>query len=232
MEKLNPNAVNTLKEMAAINAPVGAIYLGEKTSIPQATVGRILFQLEGLNFVEKVGNKGRMVTQSGHEYLRNHEIQTSRIQSVNHLANLYSGEISKEKLLEVLEVRMLLEVNTAERACIHANDMDRMALEKCMLEWKLALHEGTLGSDQDLKLHLLIAKMSGNATLFSMCKLLLTEDNVYAGFSAKAARLSTIQTEQHEAIVQAIIANDGEKAKEAMYLHLKTIYEDVKKSAW
>lgn len=232
MDKLNPNVINTLKEMAVINAPVGAIYLGEKLNIPQATVGRILFQLEGLRFVEKVGNKGRVVTQTGHECLRNYEIRTSRIQSVNHLANLYSGEISKEKLLDVIEVRMLLEVKTAERACVHGTDMDRIALEKCMLEWKLALHEGTLGSDQDLKLHLLIAEMSGSPTLFSMCKLLLTEDNVYTGFSAKAVQLSTVQLEQHEAIVRAIIARNGEKAKEAMFLHLKTIYEDVGKSTW
>lgn len=228
MQKLSQNVINTLSAMASANTPVGAIYLGEQLKIPQATVGRILFQLEKMEFIEKVSNKGRILTPHGEEYLREHEMQRSRIESVNHLANLYKGELSKDRLLEVLEVRMLMEGKTTELACTHGTDMDRIALEKCILEWKLALHEGKLGSEQDLKLHLMIAKMSKNQTLFSMCKLLLTEDNVYAGFSEKAKQLSTIQTEQHEAIVKAIVKRDTEKAKKAMFTHLKTIYEDIK----
>ncbi len=230
MEKMNQNIISTLQEMGCSQTPVGAIYLGEKLDIPQATVGRILFHLEKKNYVRKVGNKGRVLTPQGMDFLKNHELQTSRIQSVNNLANLYTGGISEEKFLEVLEVRMLLEVKTAERACVYGTDFEMIALEKCLLEWKLALHEGKLGSEQDLGLHLLIAEMANNSTLYSMCKLLLTKDDVYAGFSAKIEQLSMVQTEQHEAIVRTIIARDPEKARDAMYSHLKSIYENIKNS--
>lgn len=230
MERYNENMIRIMKQMIEESRPVGAIYLGEKLGIPQASVGRILYQLETSKLAEKVARHGRVLTLEGEEFLKNYEIQHSRIQTVNDLVNVNGDGFDKKKMLEVMDVRILLEVKTAELASKNGTKKEREELKKCILEWKLALCNEELGSEEDLKLHLMIAKMSGNFTLYSMCKLLLTENNVYTGFSAKAEQLTTIQSEQHDAIVNAILEGNTEKAREGMFLHLSTIIKDIEKN--
>lgn len=229
MKKNENHSIIILKEMSEANIPVGAIYLGEKLQIPQASVGRILQQLEEENLVAKIGRKGRIVTKEGEEYIREYDRQHSLIQTLYNIANIHNEEVSRNKLLEVMEVRLLLEIKTAELACKNRSNAERDELKRYILEWKMALHNGETGSEQDLKLHLQIAKMANNDTLYSMCRLLLTEDNVYTGFSANAEHLLTIQSEQHETIVNAIVKQDANAAKEAMRIHLISISNDIKK---
>lgn len=63
--------------------------------------------------------------------------------------------------------------------------------------------------------------------MYKICSLILTQDDAYTEFSARAENLKTTQTRQHEAIVKAIIAKDPVKAKEAMLKHLSQVRDDV-----
>lgn len=227
MAEYSESLIDTLKELDSVNMPVGAIYLSEKMNIPQATVGRLLYQLEDAEYVKKVGNKGRILTDSGRELLKDYEKEKDQIETVQQLANLYTNGIDKEKMLEVLEVRMLLEAKAAELASKNGTEQEIKELEKCLLEWKLGLHNEEHGSDEDLQLHLMIAKMSNNATLSSMCKLLLTEDNIYTAFTAEAGPLKACQMEHHEAIVEAIKNHQPDEASLSMYRHLEAIRDAI-----
>lgn len=223
----NDNMIKLLKYMQEYSLPVGAIFLGEELQIAQATVGRMLAQLEKDGYIKKVKNKGRIVTSKGDKYLLEYDRQMQRKKTVNSLLRIYD-ELPKEKLLEILDIRMLIEVKTAELACINGTDEEMQELEKTFLEWKLEILADRLGTEQDLALHLLIARMSRNNTLYSICELLLTQENAYAKFSGMLDNLKTIQMQQHENIVEMIKKRDAEAAKTAMYQHLELVSEGVR----
>ena len=227
----NDKMISILRQMSYTELPVGAVYISKHLNIPQATVGRMLKQLEKDGMVQRIGGKGRMITAEGQSYLEEYEKRMAHWEMMTHFLNIYDG-VPRERLLEIMDVRMLLEGKTAELACYNGTEDQRRDLEKTLLEYKLKLANGGLGSEQDRKLHLTIASMSGNRTLYNICSLILTQDDAYMEFSARAENLKTTHTRQHEAIVKAIIAKDPVKEKEAMLQHLSQVRDDVARNYW
>ena len=208
--------------------PVGALYLSENTSISQASVGRVLLQLEKKGFLKKVSNKGRLLTPEGELYLSQHQQLEDKLRTAKSIIETVES-LSKQKLYEVLEVRIALEAHSAEQASCNSTPDDIMELERIILDQHYNLSHGGIGSDQDLQLHLKIAQMSKNKTLSNMIILILTQDNVHTKFSLVAPHITSTQISQHKEIVKYIKQKDGEGAKNAMILHLKHVMKDVKK---
>lgn len=217
-----------LKSIQDIGLPIGATYLSKKHDIPPATIGRTLAVLEEQGLIKKISNKGRVITDKGRNYLIQEEVRNAKAKNANKLVQLVS-KADKNTLLEILQTRKLLEGHTAELACHNAEDSEIDELEHLMLEYLHLIRSGELGSHIDLEIHLTIAKMSRNRTIYQILKIMLTGDNVYTKFSFVSDKLKHIQVKQHDAIIQAIRERSPEKARKSMEMHLEQVIDDLEK---
>lgn len=226
---IKSDEVTILQYMNNEKIPVGAIYLSKKLNKPQTTIGRILLELEKDNYVKKVSNKGRVITKKGRAYLNDYEEENKKIKTAIKIANIYN-EVSKDKLIEILEVRKLIEGKIVELACENASQQQFNELDIILAKYEIAVKSDKLGNEEDLSLHLKIAEMSDNKTLYYICNLLLTSNNAYTHFSMVTENIKNQQLEQHNHIVNAIKNRDKSTAKEFITIHLNQIISDVEQN--
>lgn len=207
--------------------PAGAIALSEQLGLAQATVGRELNRLEQDGYLVKVSNKGRILSKKGEEYIKQEEERQKKEQAAGNLID-FSDSLSPARLVEILEVRKLLEPETIRLTCEKATTEELESLRSIMLEHLYEINNGGIGSAQDLKLHLAIAKYSQNETLHQLLLLLLTTKNAYTEFSLNSKSFLLVQAEHHHEIVQALLLRDKEKATAAMEVHLDTILDQIR----
>jgi GntR family L-lactate dehydrogenase operon transcriptional regulator len=218
--------LTVLNEIKETEFPIGAKQLSLKLSIPQATIGRMLTDLENDGLIEKVSNKGRKISEKGVLLIEKSIIQNEKLKTAHKLINMFE-DISKQKLLEILDARKLLELRTVELACKNATEADIIELDGIMYEHIYSVRNNGLGNEQDLKFHLTIAKISKNTTIYQILKLLLTEKNAYTKFAMAQDHILFSQYKFHDDILQAIKNKDPNEAKEKMEQHLNKVMSDV-----
>lgn len=215
-----------LQAVAESSAPVGAIYLSNELGIPSANVGRTLLRLEKKGMVAKVANKGRAITETGKSYLEEQSEKKSKLCVANELINAASAD-EKQILLEVLQVRTLLEGYTASCCAQFATEEMIKELEDIQFDYIYELRRGRTGREQDLKFHLKIAEFSGNHTIARILKLILTNNNSHVEFTRAAADVHKLFQKEHEELIEAIRQRDSGKAKQEMEAHLERVLENV-----
>jgi len=141
---------------------------------------------------------------------------------------LYVSQVAISDLQQISEIRMLLEPYCAQEAAVHATADDIVVLEA------LSQEQSRIPSDQpkqlfdlDHKFHQAIARAARNKYLAEIL------ENFY-GHSKRAwllvlPHLDFLSTavESHLEMVQAIKAQDGERAAEMMRGHVQGFYEKV-----
>ena len=105
--------------------------LCSKIDTSQANIGRILHLLEERGLVEKVSNKGRVLTEEGKNHFQRLQQDIQSKEYVKVLLDLYSKN-DKQVYLDILEARILLETKTAELAAIRATEEDLRELEQIL----------------------------------------------------------------------------------------------------
>lgn len=218
--------VTFLKEIHAINSPVGANYLSSRLEIPPATVGRQLKKLEDDGYLVTVGNKGRVLTPKGKSFLEELEFFEVQKNAAQNLIDCASSS-SVKRICDVLQIRLLLETYTATMACKNATDEQLDQLEVLSMEHLLELKRGGTGAQQDLSIHLAIAEFSKNEVAYQILKILLADNNVYYALNTISSSLKRSEITQHDEIVNAIRLRDSEAADRAMRTHLGKILENV-----
>lgn len=216
-----------LREIKKAGIPVGAAFLSEKIVMPQSTIGRVLASLEADGLLEKISNKGRRLTAAGEAFL---EEEGRRLQQLNDSQQLYymSEHISKDGLVEILEVRKLLECKTAELACIESSDEEIAQLEEIMLGYVYEMNHGGLADFQDLEFHLKIAELSKNHFLYQILKMLLSEKHAYTKFALVVRSEGINFLYQHEDIMQAIKNRNAKQAHLSMEHHLNHLLGKIR----
>lgn len=223
----NREVTQVLSAIKEAGGPVGATYLATVLPIPPATIGRMMQKLEQEGMLIKVSNKGRQLTDQGAAYLAAHEQREEKLHTANKLIHMVEGS-SQTQLLEVLEIRRFLEGRSAELAAQNATPEQIKELDNIMLEYLVEMRHDGLGNEQNLRLHLNVAKISGNRTIYQILNLLLTNENAYTKFSsASMLDIKHEQLEHHENIVSAIKNHDGKGAKLAMERHIDQVISDI-----
>lgn len=216
-----------LQTINRVGLPVGASFLSAQLSIPPATIGRMLRAAEDDGYLRQISNKGRVLTEQGRLFLREADAAALREQAAKDLINT-AKSVTPEQLLEILQVRRLLEPYAAAQACMNASAEDVAEIEDLAFEQVFEIHRGGLGSEQDLHLHLKLAKLSGNATVYHILKLLLTEKGVYVQFSSMSEKMKIQKVTQHDDIVSAIKAKNPSGAALAMEQHIDRLIHSEK----
>ena len=217
---------NVLSAIQEVDGPVGATSLGLRLNIPPASVGRILSQAENEGYLKQIGNRGRVLTSAGVEFLQHEKEYITKKQSANALIEM-TGNICGSEMFQLLTVRKILEEYGVEQACLNASEEEIADIETTLFKYMIAAKSGG-GEEEDLQLHINIARASGNQVLVWLLQLILTTDNAYSKFSnvARVKKTDQLCLNQHRAIVEAIQRRDGQAAKKAMGEHLEKVMHD------
>jgi len=129
-------------------------------------------------------------------------------------------EYTKDEILDALTFRAVLESGAAYQAAATAlTEESRAALVEANLETKQASPEDYRRLDS--KLHLLIAQLTGSATLVNqIAESRMKVNGLLNEFPFLTPNVAH-SNEQHEAIVMAILSGDSERASAEMLAHLE-----------
>lgn len=145
--------------------------------------------------------------------------------SLNHLLRLGKASIS-----DLTEARGALEPEAARLAAIRATAGDLKEMEKAILELKKGFIRALPRQSDDFKFHVCVAEGSKNAIIITFTRSLM--DLLSQGIGSYTLRPEENETilDQHQRILDAIIAKDPAKAQRLSLEHVKTITALFKKS--
>jgi GntR family transcriptional regulator, transcriptional repressor for pyruvate dehydrogenase complex len=135
--------------------------------------------------------------------------------------------ISKQEMLDLFEVRKIIEAGAAELAALKRSDEDLEALNQALSDMKTATGE-SVGEAADVAFHLAVAAATGNKTMVEMMEQ-LSDTLRRTMFEARRVWLFSEQKtlsrlyEEHVHVYDAIAAQDPEAARQAMLSHLSHV---------
>lgn len=143
------------------------------------------------------------------------------------------AKITEKNLKDVLEVRRALDVLTVKLACDRMDEETKMELLKACDEFAKVVKKNNTKeiTEADVCFHDIILKSTGNDRLLQLVNNLAEQMYRYRLEYIKDSAYHDRLVKEHEAIYQAIIDGDKEKAAKAAVLHIdnqeKTIIEHL-----
>jgi GntR family transcriptional repressor for pyruvate dehydrogenase complex len=152
------------------------------------------------------------------------------------LKDFFSASVRRDAsgLLELLEVRMAVEVHAASLAAVHATQSDLAALELALAYMSNSASDVELFNDADVRFHAALARASGNKTLGLIVEGM--EEPLRAGrmasISGHCATHQDLQDliAQHATIYSSVAARNSRGAAAAMARHLTETRKDLSAS--
>ena len=127
---------------------------------------------------------------------------------------------------ELVEARIFLELKGVKLAAIRRTTDDLIHLENALTAYSDKVIAGEDAVQEDLLLHLAIARASGNPNLNTfMLKITPEIINNFEKHHVCDKDTAFIGIEEHNAIIHAIRENDPDAAKDAMKKHFKALYQ-------
>ncbi|MFJ8263649.1 FadR/GntR family transcriptional regulator [Rummeliibacillus sp. NPDC094406] len=148
----------------------------------------------------------------------------------NHMVFPLSTAIlmNKEDISDLLEVRKIIEVGTVSSAARNRTDVDLAVLQNILDEMGKLQDDGELGEKVDFEFHTAISKATHNPLL----SIFLDQVSGLMFETMKETRRIWLYSKQttreklfkeHIQIYDAIVKQDEEKAKQAMFSHLENV---------
>lgn len=215
----------------AREGPIGQVAIGfelrkhgVERSVP--TIGRRLQDLEFEGLVRKAAVPGREITAKGQEVLNQLRAEAMlKVSGTPLLKTLTRGD--KKHLLDLLEVRRLLEEKSAALAARRASAETIAKLEELVTAQVASIKRGDLGVREDVKFHLEIARASDNSVLASLVALLRQHHRYNLAVTSIRAQVGSRLVVDHGAILDAIKNKDPVAARMAMRRHLRALADDL-----
>jgi len=146
------------------------------------------------------------------------------------LVNLIGDSV--ERLIELLEIRRVLEAQTAALAAEFATPRDIEDLAAIMAEYERVHREGGVDGDIDGRFHGRIAQAAGNTVLMHLVAMLHGALSRVFATAASRFKASDLYREtvlrQHRALFEAICAHDPEAARARMQEHVDYIIRELR----
>lgn len=215
---------DVLKTIEESSEPLGALYLSNKLDIPSATIGRVLLNLEFQDFLQKVSNKGRVLTEAGKEHLKRLEDEMAAQESALELYRL-SQCFEKKTVLDMLYARRTIEMATVSLAAERISEEQLEYLDRLV---KVPDEKKLEGHDIDFDFHLAIAHISDNRSYEQILKLLLTKNSNQGDLAAIAKVACHVPNyHQHSVIVDALRRHDRRLSKVVMKEHIDSYIDYI-----
>lgn len=176
----------------------------EEYGASRGTVRAALAELATEGLVERVQNRG------------------ARVRSV-----------SIAEAIEILEVRSVLEALCSGKAALLASEEDRLALKTLGQDMVRTIDAGDLYHYSELnnQLHQLVLDVSKQETAASVIHRLRTQMVRHQFRLTMRSGGPSASLAEHLAIIDAICSGDSEKAHQAMWEHLSTVTDTLRKLA-
>jgi DNA-binding GntR family transcriptional regulator len=138
--------------------------------------------------------------------------------------------VSIEEAIEITEVRRALEGLCAARAAERATRTDRRELREMVRTMKAAAKAGELVRYSELNgsLHAAVRSVAHHETSARILEQLRGQIVRHQFQLALVPGRTSVSLPQHEAIVAAIVAGDGEAAEAAMHTHLDSVIDGLR----
>lgn len=192
--------------------------LVDELGVSRTSIREALRALEVMGLIESRQGKGNYI---------NGDIDDSFFEPLSVMFMLNEGNPEN-----ILELRMVIEVEAASIAAQKIEDKDVEILEDLINKLKVADNE-IIRAKIDKKIHYKIAKLTNNYLIVTMLNavgsLMETFIKSSRAMILKEAERNELLIEQHENICNAIIDRDALKARNAMREHLETINLAMKK---
>ncbi|MEW6662778.1 MAG: FCD domain-containing protein [Bacillota bacterium] len=218
-----------LERIEQSEQPIGAsclnLVLGRELAVSQSTIGRKLHELEFNGYLEKVGRKGRRLTEKGREYFKTLGRQLQAYQESDSLLKAMD-EDSKRRLIEILITRRALEREIVGLVIEKASDRDLDMLYSIVEEQSRMIDLGQSGSDQDINFHQTLARLSGNGVLEYTLRLVLSLGGLAPVTSHIRQQMGGVITD-HQEIIRALEERALSRAQAAMTNHINRLISDV-----
>lgn len=186
--------------------------LSEQLGISRTSIREALRALEIIGLIESRQGEGNFIKG---------DIESSFFEPLSVMFKLNRGNPH-----DILEMRMILEIESAKLASKRISEEDSMELQALMIQLKKAKNEKE-SAKIDKKIHYKIAEITGNSLIMN---LLNTISSLMETFIKDAREKILEQKEtreflvkQHENIVDALIERDTDKARLSMKEHLEYI---------
>jgi len=130
------------------------------------------------------------------------------------------------EVLELMELRMSVEIEGAGLAAQRRNEIDLLRIEQAMTNFERHVRDRTMASEADSALHGAIAQATGNPKFSEFVdqlgERLIPRKALGAAFADADEQVSFLTTihSEHRAIVDAIASRQPETARERMRVHL------------
>ncbi len=149
--------------------------------------------------------------------------------TLENLMDPLAGILSRNDRLtiELIEVRMLLEVEIAKQAARRVNEKNIQALEKSLQLMQKEIDDGGLGLKGDNAFHLELAKAADNLAMMSITRLCGELLNNTRKAALEALEDRRLGVRHHQAIFEAVKAGRAEEAGQLMRMHLETAYQNL-----
>jgi len=196
--------------------------------VSEATIGRMLRQMDIKGYTEKIGFKGRNLTPLGKKKLE----ELERENTINHYGKELLNVIrvtGKQELLDALIARKAIESQLAKLAAMYITDEEISQMKKVIERQEIHVDEGISIAEDDVEFHKIIAKAARNRILDAAMDLIRQHGQLSPMLEYIRKEVKSSVLLDHENIYKAIAARKPELAEEAMVRHIEKLENDVKK---
>lgn len=240
-EEMRLNEINEIKEqevailqiLSRETKPMGSgqlrkLLLEKGFQISEATVGRVLSEMDQKNLTRKSGYQGRLISENGRHVLDKIDNINKQNKYGSRFLSILSSK-SPEDLIDMLVARRAIERELARLAALNATDAEIQLMETVLRKQEELALKNEMTAEQDVRFHKLVAMAAKNKVLAAALDLIRQGGQLapVLEFIRKEVR-GTLAVE-HAQILRAIINRDPGEAERAMVNHIESIIADVEK---
>lgn len=193
--------------------------LSEKLNVSRASVREALSALEMMGIIAIRPGEGSFVRQVSYEGM------------IEPLSFLLQVEI--DDIMQLLEVRKILEVETAALAAARAKPDDIQEMRRALTGMMEEVGAGEIGDRSDAAFHFAVAQAANNPILIKV--MYTISDLMTNTFRASRQKLFLVEDmpqfvyQAHQAIFEAIASRNPTEARRRMSAHLSVVEEAMKR---
>lgn len=197
-------------------------------NMAEATVGRILRDMDYSGYTVKRSNQGRTVTEEGEKRLAELEEALWHDKWTEGFMDAFEGT-DKNYLLDLLAARLPVETAVARMAAEKATPKEIEALRRIVEEQERLAREGAPVSALDNEFHRTLASASHNQILKAIVELLRKREDYGRAFEKARRKSGQLYNMEHRRIFEAVEAKDPELAELTMKRHLSNLIDNLSK---
>lgn len=221
-----------MKLMSNSDGPIGSGLLSEKLktydiTAGEAKIGRMLRRMDFKNLSRRIGYQGRVLTDYGKVYLQELENKRYKNKFGIELLNILEKN-TYEELCEILEVRKILEKESARLAALNATEEETRYLKENVKRSIRILESERETAKHDLSFHDSVADMSRNKVLRSTLNFLIKNKKLHQLLIRIRYEVGAHILVDHLKVVDAICRRAPKEAENAMEEHIETVINDVR----